>query len=328
MTKVSELFHIRRAPSLDLNAQTVVREGGLNYVGCSAKPNGVTAKISSADARFIGSPGEITVALVGATLESFVQPEPFVCTQNVNILNPINPDMTLAEKLWWCLCIRHNSYRYSYGRKANRTFSDLRLPDHVPDWVLTTAADTIHDYAAHLQDDLLSQRTHVVSQAGSRVDELFALRYGQSLELNRLEKVRAPEGINFVSRASKNNGVTARVTSEPSWQLGAPGELTVALGGNGVLSTFIQPEPFVCGRDVMILSPHDSAMSDAEKLWWARCIWENRYRYSYGRQANRSLGGLVLPVLPGFITAGPTAMDVVKSMRRDLIQVTGDFVSV
>lgn len=91
----------------------------------------------------------------------------------------------------------------------------------------------------------------------------------------------------------KNNGVTARVTID--LVPGEAGELTVALSGNGILSTFVQPEPFVTGYHVMILRPLVPTMSLTEKLWWSRCILENRYRYSYGRQANRSLAALELP---------------------------------
>jgi hypothetical protein len=133
-----------------------------------------------------------------------------------------------------------------------------------------------------------------------RLDQIFDLRYGHSLELNVLEQVMPPDGVNFVSRAMGSNGVTARVVVdiEPA----KPGEMSVALGGNGVLSTFVQPEPFVCGRDVMILTAKDPSMMVSEKLWWARCIWENRYRFSYGRQANRTLGSLLVPAeVPGWV---------------------------
>lgn len=129
-----------------------------------------------------------------------------------------------------------------------------------------------------------------------RLDEIFDLRYGHSLELNRLTQVQAPEGVNFASRAMGNNGITARVLTDAI--PGRPGEITVALGGNGVLSSFVQPEPFVCGRDVMILTPKDPDMTLEEKLWYCACIWENRYRYSYGRQANRTLGSLLVPDEP------------------------------
>jgi len=125
-----------------------------------------------------------------------------------------------------------------------------------------------------------------------RLDRIFDLRYGHSLELNALVQVEPPDGVNFVSRTMGNNGVAARVVVdvEPA----KPGELSVALGG-GVLSTFVQPEPFVCGFHVMILTAKDPSMTVTEKLWWARCIWENRYRFSYGRQANRTLSSLLVP---------------------------------
>lgn len=135
-----------------------------------------------------------------------------------------------------------------------------------------------------------------------RLDSLFDVRYGHSLELNALKRAEAPDGVNFVSRAMGNNGVTARVvTSIAEKDLGHAGELSVALGGNGILSTFLQPEPFVCGRDVAILRAI-KPMTDAEKLYWGRCIWHNRFKYSYGRQANRTLAALEVPdVAPDWV---------------------------
>lgn len=127
----------------------------------------------------------------------------------------------------------------------------------------------------------------------ARLEDHFDLRYGHSLELNALKRAKRPDGVNFVGRAMGNNGVTARVYSDVA---PAPaGDLSVALGGNGILSTFVQPEPFVCGRDVMILTPRSGDMSIQERLFWGRCIWSNRYRFSYGRQANRTLGSLIVP---------------------------------
>lgn len=137
------------------------------------------------------------------------------------------------------------------------------------------------------------------------VADLFETKYGQSLELNRMVRTGPPDGVNFVGRAMRNNGVTARVVLPPGVTAGNAGELTVALGGNGVLSTYVQNEPFVCGRDVMILIPRNADMPLAEKLWWGRCILANRYRYSYGRQANRSLSTLALPAeIPAFVSSG------------------------
>ena len=44
--------------------------------------------------------------------------------------------MTFREKLFYCLCISKNRFRYStFGREANRTLKNLELPDKIPEWV-------------------------------------------------------------------------------------------------------------------------------------------------------------------------------------------------
>lgn len=124
------------------------------------------------------------------------------------------------------------------------------------------------------------------------LSDIFTIGYGQSLELNALEQ--CDDGVNFVSRSASNNGVTARVRVPKGVSPSPAGCLTVALGGS-VLSTFHQPEPFVCGRDVAVLTPKDTGMSLVERLWWSRVIWANRWKYSYGRQANRTLAEITVP---------------------------------
>jgi hypothetical protein len=133
------------------------------------------------------------------------------------------------------------------------------------------------------------------------VSDIFEVRYGHSLELNRLKIVPRGDGIAFVSRKMGDNGVSAYVEPIEGLLPAPAGELSCALGGNGVLSTFLQPEPFYCGRDVARLIPKLD-LTDLKKLFYCLCIWTNRYRYSYGRQANRTLRDIPVPaieVIPG-----------------------------
>ncbi|MCJ8352327.1 restriction endonuclease subunit S [Moritella sp.] len=123
------------------------------------------------------------------------------------------------------------------------------------------------------------------------LSEIFDVEYGNSLELNKL--VRDDSGINFVSRTAKNNGVSAKVEILNSIKPTPEKTITVALGGS-VLSTFLQPEPFYSGYHIFCLTPK-YPMSDEEKLFYCSCIEANKYRYNYGRQANRTLRGLRLP---------------------------------
>jgi hypothetical protein len=72
----------------------------------------------------------------GSVLSSFVQSEDFYIAHQIAVLYP-KEEMSLAEKLFYCVAIETNRYRFNYGRQADRTLKDLKLPsrDEVPDWV-------------------------------------------------------------------------------------------------------------------------------------------------------------------------------------------------
>lgn len=126
-----------------------------------------------------------------------------------------------------------------------------------------------------------------------KVSELFEVKYGVNLELNKL--VEDPKGINFVSRSAVNNGVSAKVARIKGIKPIDAGMLTVA-GGGSVLETFYQPEPFYSGRDLYYLKAL-TPMTVEQKLFYCMCIRANKYRYSYGRQANRTLRDIEIPAL-------------------------------
>lgn len=132
---------------------------------------------------------------------------------------------------------------------------------------------------------------------------LFSVTYGVNLELNKMTVNE--NGIPFVGRSDRNNGVTARVTFIPGVTPNPAGTLSVA-GGGSVLATFLQVEPYYSGRDLFYLTAL-SPMTDDQKLYYCACIRSNRYRYSYGRQANKTLKELLIPALddmPDWINGG------------------------
>lgn len=126
------------------------------------------------------------------------------------------------------------------------------------------------------------------------VSDLFEVRYGHSLELNRLIRTSPEHGIPFISRRSGGNGIAAYVMRLNELDPAPAGELSCALSGNGVLSTFLQTRPFYTAFHVARLATKVE-LSTNQLLWYALCIKANRYRYSYGRQANRSLKDIEIP---------------------------------
>ena len=128
------------------------------------------------------------------------------------------------------------------------------------------------------------------------VSEIFDVRYGHSLELNRLEQSNRENGVAFVSRQMGQNGISSYVAPIVELIPAPAGDISCALGGNGVLTTYVQEADFYCGRDVAILRPK-VPMTKQQTLFYCLCIKSNRYRYSYGRQANRTLQKLLVPTI-------------------------------
>lgn len=125
------------------------------------------------------------------------------------------------------------------------------------------------------------------------LSELFEVKYGVNLELNALEK--SHKGINFVARTAKNNGVSVHVKRLPYVKPIPAGTISVACGGS-VLESFLQSEPYYSGRDLFYLTAK-TEMSDELKLFYCHCLRMNKFKYSYGRQANITLPSLQVPCL-------------------------------
>lgn len=105
-----------------------------------------------------------------------------------------------------------------------------------------------------------------------------------------------------MARTANNNGVTAHVSFLDDVIPQKAGLISVA-GGGSVLSTFLQNQPFYSGRDLYILDPIDE-ISDEVKLFIITVIKQNKYKYCYGRQANKTLPDIVL-MLPSTTEGKP-----------------------
>ena len=90
------------------------------------------------------------------------------------------------------------------------------------------------------------------------------------------------------------NGISAFIKRIDDLEPAPPGDISCALGGNGVLTTYIQEVKFYCGRDVAILRAKVD-LTKQEILFYCLCIKKNRFRFNYGRQANKTLSSIKIP---------------------------------
>ena len=243
--------------------------------------------IHPSESLFVSTNGE------GSHSYSYVSRFEFVPNSDVSVLIP-KREMTLNEKLFYARCITMNRYRFSYGRKPKGDrLKSIELPDSVPNWVSKLIPTNINTSTLVKLKSLSSTNppTDKVEIKTVKIREIFELNYGSSLELSRLKLNES--GINFVARTSKNNGISAHVDIPRGIDPIPAGCITVALSGS-VLESFVQYKPFITGFHVMVLRPKFD-LKPEEMQFYATCIRANQSRYSYGRQANRTLKDLTIP---------------------------------
>lgn len=150
------------------------------------------------------------------------------------------------------------------------------------------------------------------------ISEVFDVAYGNKFDFNKMTV--DPNGVNFVGRAGKKQGVSGSVARIPKVKPYPAGLITVALGGASRLASFVQQYPFYTAQNVAVLTPKDPDMGIKERLWWAMCIKANRFRYEgFGREANRTLGTIMLPeAAPSWVEE--SVLPDVQEMKRPQVE--------
>lgn len=132
LVPLEKLFTVKYGNQFDLY-QLDNDDGHIDFVSRGEKDNGVSSKVKTFKGNEPFQAGLITVALGGSVLASFVQINNFYTGQNVKVLSP-KREMNLLEKLYYCMAIKHNRFRYSaLGREANKTLKDILIPEFMPE---------------------------------------------------------------------------------------------------------------------------------------------------------------------------------------------------
>lgn len=129
-----------------------------------------------------------------------------------------------------------------------------------------------------------------------KVSDIFDCVYGCNLELYKLKE--DPNGIPFVSRTSRNNGVATRVLKLKNIKTNPAHTISVSCGGS-VMECFYQEKEYYSGRDLYYLQPKIK-LNMEQMIFYASALSSNRYKFSYGRQVNKSLPNLRIPKLDNF----------------------------
>lgn len=269
--KIKELFNLSQGNSFEFINMELSHNSGINFVSRTAQNNGVVAQVCADDMTKPFPAGSITVALGGSVLSSFVQLKPFYTAFHIAVLQP-RKELTLQEKLYYCMCIQANVYRYSYGRQANKTLKDIELPDTIPEWVTTTSispytTDNANKYVPPLDFGGWGEFT---------LGQLFRFVKGK-----RLTKEDMSEGnTNYLGAISDNNGIRQRIDVPAIFEANC---ITVNYNGS-VGEAFYQSKPFWATDDVNVLYAKGWELNKYLALFIATIIKANRFKFSYGRK--------------------------------------------
>lgn len=300
--KVKDLFSVEYGNGLEL-VRIEKSSTGYNFVARGKKNNGVAAIVKPIIGERLFPAGCITVAVSGSVMESFLQPAPFYTAYHVMILTPVEP-MTDAVKLYYCLCLRANKFKYSYGRQANETLADLQIPclDTIPKEI---DGFSIEDYATEMRTAIDYAALGMQSKQpweGSLLPlgQLFTVVNGiNSTEVERLPYKKNSNWISYVRpsyrQATSIDAYVNRYTV-PQSKIFPKGTLYVSTNGQGSHTyAYVSACEFVPNSDVSVLLPKRD-MCLREKLAYSLFITANRFRFSYGRKPKGDkLKAIVLP---------------------------------
>jgi len=275
MIRLGDLFQIDKGNGFYLKDMKI--GGDINYISMSGENNGVSASVHKVDAVEPYSKGLITVAMQGTVLSTFLQPKDFYTSLHVAVLSP-KINMTDREKLFYCSCIESNKFRYSYGRKANKTLKDILVPspDEIPSWVYEVE---IPDYS-NVTKPYLDEPTpalNVEEWKEFRLDELFEIEYGTFISTKFKDGAKGTTP--YITTTAERNGIGRYIKKEPDYPANS---LTIATDGT-VGEVFYQDRSFCASNITGVLIPKFE-FNVYVAMFIITVLKNERFRYSYGRK--------------------------------------------
>lgn len=301
--KVSDLFFVRYGINLELNS-LIQDNNGINFVSRTSKNNGVSAKVKPISYIEPLPAGTITVAGGGSVMETFLQKSPYYSGRDLYYLTEKVP-MTNEQKLFYCLCLRGNKYKFSYGRQSNVTLPDLQIPilDSIPEYVNDFS---LKEYGKNLLRQVDFPENNIrYKQTGKSVplEKIFTVING--ISSSQVIRSMVKENVNWVPyirpsyRQETSIGAYVNRNAVPIEKVFPSKTLYVSTNGQGSHTfSYVSPFEFVPNSDVSVLIPKRN-MSLQEKLFYAQCITNNRYKFSYGRKPKgKRLKSIMMPEYP------------------------------
>lgn len=274
MEKLENLFYITTGHDLELNSLEL-DSFGINYVSRTRKNNGISAKIKSLDIKPMPK-DTITVALSSASvLFAFLQEKPYYTGYHIACLTP-KFNMSKQEKLFYCMCITTNRFRYNFGRQANKTINQLLVPSYedIPTWVNETN---------------IIDLSNITDKCDKNVINFSKIEYGKfyfnEIFVN-VSKTKRHKfiNVNLVSAQTADNGISGSVYTDTYIN---GNKITISSNGINTGTAFYQKNEFVT-QDSLAFDLKDFELNKYIAMYLVTILNMNKFKFNYGRKSGKN----------------------------------------
>ncbi len=291
--KMEDIFIFHKGKRL---TKEDMNPGSTNFIAAIDDNNGIRQKI---DLPPLHKGNCITVNYNGSIGEAFYQEQPFRASDDVNILYPKGWILNRNIGLFLSTIIRHNKYRFGYGRKWNldkMKGTNIALPvDNRgnPDWkFMENYIDKFMDLAkidtkvkhTELPFDTTKWKKFIIG-------DLFNLDIAKSVDFGGQEK----GDVKFIGRTANNNGLQGFVNVDAN-KITRGGCITISMVGT--FCALWQDVDFVASQNILVL--RNENLNKYNGLFIASTIGKMlEIKYSYNRPIQKrkfELEKIKLPV--------------------------------
>ena len=284
MIALEYIFNVQYGSNLALNAQKICGSNdneSVAFVSRTSQNNGISARIKPVFGNEPLPAGTLSVAVSGSVLETFLQPAPYYSGYHVYCLMP-KLNLNQNEKLYYCMCIRANAFRYNYGRQANKTLKNILLPDpkDIPNWVKAFDAPDFERIKCPVNSN-----TEVALPPSDDwnlfyLGDLFNITGSKTTPLKLLRRLGSGD-YPYVTTQAENNGVEGHYDCSTE----SGGVITVDSAVAGFASW--QPNDFSASDHVEKLTPL-FPINVYIALFLVTLLNADQFRYNYGRKASQT----------------------------------------
>jgi hypothetical protein len=273
LVKLSEYFEIKYGVNLEF--QNMKQDiNGIPFVSRTEKNNGVAGIVQKIDNIAPNPSNTISVACGGSVMESFLQKNEYYSGRDLFYLKP-KMDFTDSEMLFYCACLRANKYRYSYGRQANKTLSEIQIPhkNSIPDFVYKKDIKSIS------KEPLIKPKLELQTENWKvfKISKLFNVELGNPIHAEQLMNGSLP----YITRTATNNGVECYGYGDKINDRNA-----ITIGAEGIVA-FYQRQDFITGNKINII--RHSKLNKYTAMFLCTILnFTNIGRFSYGRAIVKS----------------------------------------